>query len=40
MDLTTSQFRDYVSKIREAEILVGSEEKTIASSEHHKYRRR
>lgn len=39
LDLTTSQFRDYVTKIREAEILDGSEEKAIAPSEHHKYRR-
>lgn len=38
MDITTSEFRDYVSKIREAEILVGAEEKIIAPSEHHKYR--
>lgn len=39
LDLTTSSFRDYVSKIREAEIITGSEEKTVAPSEHHKYRR-
>lgn len=39
LDLTTSQFRDYVGKIREAEIILGSEDKTIAPSEHHKYRR-
>ena len=39
LDLTTGQFREYVSKIREAEILVGSEEKFVAPSEHHKYRR-
>ncbi|WP_313349533.1 N-acetylneuraminate synthase family protein [Paracoccus sp. (in: a-proteobacteria)] len=39
LDLTTLQFRDYVAKLREAEILVGSEEKAIAPSEHHKYRR-
>lgn len=38
LDLATSQFRDYVARIREAEVLVGSEEKAIAPSEHHKYR--
>ncbi len=40
LDLTTSQFRDFVEKIREAEIIVGSEEKSVAPSEHHKYRRK
>ncbi|WP_312415846.1 N-acetylneuraminate synthase family protein, partial [Shinella sp.] len=39
LDLTTSAFRDYVMKMREAEVVVGSEEKTVAASEHHKYRR-
>lgn len=39
MDISTAEFRDYVGKIREAEILVGTEEKAIAPSEHHKYRR-
>lgn len=39
LDLTTSQFRDYVTKIREAEIMDGSEEKAVAPSENHKYRR-
>ena len=39
LDLTTGGFRDYVVKIREAEIVLGSGEKTIAPSEHHKYRR-
>lgn len=37
LDLTTPAFRDYVAKVREAEIIVGSEEKTVAPSEHHKY---
>lgn len=37
LDLTTSQFRDYVTKIREAEVILGSEEKAVAPSEHHKY---
>lgn len=40
LDLTSSSFRDYVSKIREAELIMGSETKSIAPSEHHKYRRR
>lgn len=39
LDLTTGAFRDYVAKIRETEVVLGSEEKTIAPSEHHKYRR-
>lgn len=39
LDLTTPDFRDYVTKIREAEVIVGYEEKAIAPSEHHKYRR-
>jgi len=38
LDLTTSQFSDYVGKIRDAEIILGSEEKVVAPSEHHKYR--
>ncbi len=39
LDLTTSEFRDYVTKIREAETVLGSEEKLVTGSEHHKYRR-
>ena len=39
LDLTTGAFRDYVGKIRDAETLMGSEEKAVAPSEHHKYRR-
>lgn len=37
VDLTTPDFREYVAKIREAEELLGSEEKAISASEHHKY---
>ncbi len=37
VDLATSDFRDYVAKIREAEELIGSETKAINPSEHHKY---
>jgi sialic acid synthase SpsE len=37
VDLTTSEFADYVAKIREAEVIVGKEEKAVNSSEHHKY---
>jgi N-acetylneuraminate synthase len=40
LDLTTPEFKDYVTKIREAEVVVGSEEKQVNESEHHKYRRR
>ena len=39
VDLTTSDFRDYVAHIREAEILLGSEVKAVSPSEHHKYLR-
>ena len=39
LDLTGAEFRDYVAQIRAAEVIVGSEEKSIAPSEHHKYRR-
>lgn len=38
LDLTKGEFREYVDKIREAEIVVGVEEKKMNSSEHHKYR--
>lgn len=37
MDLTTSEFSTFVSKVREAETIVGSEEKRVNDSEHHKY---
>lgn len=39
LDLTTTAFSEYVRKIREAEIIMGSETKAVAPSEHHKYRR-
>ena len=39
LDLTKPDFKDYVRKIREAEVIVGSEEKTVRPSEHHKYRK-
>lgn len=39
LDLTTTAFKDYVAKIRETEIVVGSEEKGVRPSEHHKYKR-
>ncbi len=39
IDLTTGDFKDYVTKIRETEIVVGTEEKQINASEHHKYRK-
>lgn len=40
LDLTTSEFSDYVSAIREAEVIIGSEEKKVNESEHHKYFRK
>ncbi|MGF0537897.1 N-acetylneuraminate synthase family protein [Agrobacterium sp. ES01] len=39
LDMTSSDFCNYVNKIREAEIMIGSEVKTVAPSEHHKYRK-
>lgn len=40
LDLTTTEFADYVAKIREAETICGSEEKKVNDSEHHKYFRK
>lgn len=37
LDLATGQFADFVREVRRAENIVGSEEKGILSSEHHKY---
>lgn len=37
MDLTTSEFSEYVAKVRETEMIIGSEEKAVKASEHHKY---
>ena len=37
VDLTTNKFKEYIDAIREAEVMIGSEEKQINSSEHHKY---
>jgi len=37
VDLTTNDFTEYVSKMREAEMLIGVQEKQINASEHHKY---
>ncbi len=39
LDLTTTDFKDYVRKLREAETVMGEEEKSVRPSEHHKYRR-
>ncbi len=38
LDLTNEDFNVFVSKIREAEIVMGSSEKNVQPSEHHKYR--
>ena len=40
LDLTTREFADYVAAIREAEVIIGSEEKRVNESEHHKYFRK
>lgn len=40
LDLTTKDFREYVQKIREAEIVMGTGSKCINASEHHKYFRK
>jgi len=40
VDLTTPKFREYVDAIREAELIVGREEKQVNASEHHKYFRK
>lgn len=37
LDLTTREFTDYVTAIRETEMILGSEEKKVNKSEHHKY---
>ena len=39
VDLTTSAFREYVSHIRETEMIMGSDKKVVNDSEHHKYRK-
>lgn len=37
MDMSTSEFKEYVKAIRRAEIILGTSEKTVRPSEHHKY---
>lgn len=37
VDLTTTDFRDYVTNIREAEEMIGTGAKKVNKSEHHKY---
>jgi N-acetylneuraminate synthase len=39
VDLTTPKFKEYVDAIREAEMILGDEEKKVNASEHHKYRK-
>lgn len=39
LDLTTPEFVEFVRKVREAETIVGSEEKRVNDSEYHKYHR-
>ncbi len=38
VDLLTSQFQEYVDNIRRAQVIVGTGEKRVMPSEHHKYR--
>ena len=38
LDMAKNEFHDFTTKMREAELAVGSETKTIRDSEHHKYR--
>ena len=38
VDLNSDSFTEYVSAIRKAQVLVGSSQKRITDSEHHKYR--
>jgi sialic acid synthase SpsE len=37
LDLKTDAFRNYVSDIRSAEVALGSSQKKVLASEHHKY---
>lgn len=37
VDLTTDAFKEYVDNVRQAQLHVGSTEKKITASEHHKY---
>lgn len=37
VDLTTDKFKEYVDNVRQAQVHVGSTEKKITASEHHKY---
>ncbi len=39
IDLTSSDFHEYVSRVRQAEMIMGSEIKQVNDSEHHKYYR-
>ena len=38
VDLTTPAFKEYVDGVRQAQTIVGSDEKQVNASEHHKYR--
>lgn len=38
LDLSTSAFHEYVTKIRKAQVILGSSRKRVTPSEHHKYR--
>jgi len=38
LDLSTNEFKEYVSSIRRAQTIVGTSTKKVTESEHHKYR--
>ena len=38
LNLLNSEFRNFVKDVRRAERMVGSEHKSIKSTEHHKYK--
>ena len=40
VDLTTAAFKEYVDGVRQAQMIVGSDEKKVNDSEHHKYFRK
>ena len=40
LDLNTSEFEEYVNKIRESEIILGTKVKHISDFENHKYKKR
>lgn len=39
IDLTTPAFKEFIDQIRETEVILGSDNKKVNKSEHHKYRK-